>query len=49
LLPMAFNGVCGQLHALAALPSWCEPSVPIKYEAKWAAELVWMLWRSGNS
>jgi hypothetical protein len=34
-----------QLHYPAALPSEKEPPVPTGYEAEWAAESVWTLWR----
>jgi hypothetical protein len=33
--------VCGQLHALAALPPRKEPPVPILYEVGWTPEPVW--------
>jgi hypothetical protein len=37
--------VSGQLQAPAALTPWKEPQVPIVYEAGWAPESVWKLWR----
>jgi hypothetical protein len=37
-----------QFHAPAALPPGKEPPVPIGYEAGWAPEPVWMLWRREN-
>jgi hypothetical protein len=39
----------GQLHALAALPPDKQPKVLIRWEAGWASEPVWMLWRRENS
>jgi hypothetical protein len=41
--------VSGQLYAPAALSSGEEPTVPIEYEAGWATEQVWTLWRRGKS
>jgi hypothetical protein len=35
----------GQLHVSAGLPPQKEPRVPIGYEAGWAPESVWTLWR----
>ena len=40
--------VSGQLYALAALPTRKEPLLPIKEEAGWALEPVWMFWRRQN-
>ena len=40
--------VSGQLYALAALPTEKEPFLPIKEEAGWAPEPVWMFWRGQN-
>ena len=37
--------VSGELHTPTALPSWKEHSVVIEYEAEWAPEQVWTLWR----
>jgi hypothetical protein len=44
-LTWALDGVTGQLHAPAALPPGKEPPVPILWEAGWAPEPVWTLWR----
>jgi hypothetical protein len=41
--------VSRQLHASATLRSRKEPQVPIEYEAGWAPEPVWMLWRRKKS
>ena len=41
--------VSGQLYALAALPTWKEPLLPIKEEAGWALEPVWMFWEKTES
>jgi hypothetical protein len=38
-----------QLHAPATLPPENQPSAPIGWEAGWAPELLWMLWRSEKS
>jgi hypothetical protein len=40
---------CVQLHALAALSPGKEPPAPIGYEAGWAPEPVWTLWREEKS
>jgi hypothetical protein len=37
--------VSSQVHANAALPLEKEPPVPIGWEAGWATEPVWTLWR----
>jgi hypothetical protein len=37
--------VSGLLHVLATLTPGKEPPIPIGYEARWAPELVWTLWR----
>jgi hypothetical protein len=37
--------VSGELHAPPALPPRKERSVPIAYDAGWAPEPVWRLWR----
>jgi hypothetical protein len=37
--------VSGQLHVPAVLPPGKEPPVPIGYEAGWAPEPVWTMWR----
>jgi hypothetical protein len=39
----------GQLHAPAALPPGKAPPIPTGYEAWWAPESVWMLWRRDKS
>jgi hypothetical protein len=39
----------GQLHIPAALPPGKELPVPIREEAGWALEPVWMLWRKEKS
>jgi hypothetical protein len=41
--------VVGQIHAPAALSPEKEPPVPIGYEAGWASEPVWTLWRRETS
>jgi hypothetical protein len=41
--------VSGHVHILAASPPGKEPLVPIRWEAGWATEAVWMLWRRGIS
>jgi hypothetical protein len=41
--------VNGQLHVPSALPSGKLPPVRIGYEAGWAPEFVWTLWRRANS
>jgi hypothetical protein len=41
--------VSGQLHAPAALLPMNQLSVPIGYEAEWAPEPVWTLWRREKS
>ena len=38
----------GQFHSLAAFPPAHEPSVPTEWEAGWAPEPVWTLWRTEN-
>jgi hypothetical protein len=38
-----------KLHASAALPPGKEPPVRVGYEAGWASEPVWTLWRRENS
>jgi hypothetical protein len=40
--------VSGQLQAPAALFPGKEPLVPIRYEAGWAPEPIWMRWWRGN-
>jgi hypothetical protein len=37
--------VSSQLYALSVLPLEKEPLIPIGYEAGWATESVWTLWR----
>jgi hypothetical protein len=44
-LTSALMEASGQLHAPSALPLGEEPPVPIVYEAGWAPEPVWTLWR----
>ena len=39
----------GQLHALAALPAGKECPAPTEYQAGWAPQSVWTLWRRENS
>jgi hypothetical protein len=39
----------GQLHTPTALPQGKEPPVSIGYEAVWAPELVWTLWKREKS
>jgi hypothetical protein len=41
--------VSAQLHAPAALPPVKQPPVPITFEAGWAPQLVWALWRKEKS
>jgi hypothetical protein len=41
--------VSGQLHAPAALPQGKQLPLAIVYEAAWAQEQVWMLWRREKS
>jgi hypothetical protein len=41
--------VSGRLHALPALIPGKEPTVSIGYEAEWAPESVWTLWRIEKS
>jgi hypothetical protein len=41
--------MCGQLHAMAALPPGKEPPVHIEEEVEWTPEPVWMRSRSENS
>jgi hypothetical protein len=41
--------VSGQFHAPATLPPGKEPPVTIGYEAGWAPEPVWTLWRREKS
>jgi hypothetical protein len=38
----------GQLHAPTALPPGKEATAPIGWEARWAPELDWKLWRKEN-
>jgi hypothetical protein len=40
--------VSGQLQAPTALPPRKETTVPTEYEAGWASEPVWTLWRREN-
>jgi hypothetical protein len=35
----------GKLHALNTLPQEKEPLVPVEWNAGWATEPVWTLWR----
>jgi hypothetical protein len=38
----------GQFNSLAAFPPAQEPSVSTEWEAVWAPEPVWTLWRTEN-
>jgi hypothetical protein len=40
--------VNGQLDALSTLPQGKGPLIPVRYDAWWAPELVWILWRREN-